>query len=627
VQELSSVTQTLREIDSGDIGVIDVFEKLLDLAKDNKDIDLSGILGEDGTINMDAARASLQSYADSLFTFEELKTIFPEITQAQADALREQILTFNEAEEAVKSFSDSLSNVSTAQGILSDMRSGEGDFLSIIKEIAPIADESGRSVGDFYSIIGDTVDWSTGIDIITEWAQSSIDSLEGVDDKSKEFLANYLKEQAEAVAASEQTTRALSNISTVTQAGYSIGSGAQITYDQYKQLTDINKQYAYAVEYTNGVLTVNRQKFAEVTKAVLESEKAQAEASAQAIIMSDEYQKCLEKLEAGEDLGNMQSAFDDMNVTIAGFRMVTQEINKATDAYSRFLNTGSSDSEEFGAMTDAVKVIQDTLQNKDSDIFGKVGDAKFEAAWDLVVSPNIEFDTEEGKKAFERALQFLKDDQDAFEQNLGTFKADGFINSNNELVGSVEDMAEKYGVNVEIILSSLEQLNQYLSGNNKIKNEDGTALDTDALRQEQEALSSVKTNAQDAKDAIDQLNEGDDSTTNSGISDLVSQINAASVGIDQLAEKKATIDTSSAQSAVGKVNSALSNIMKQLNALAAKTVNLKINVPKISLGSLFGGNGGVSGYGYSAAPGSQGAPGGRTLVGELGRKQFCVGIW
>lgn len=616
VQELSSVTQTLREMDSGDIGVIDVFEKLLDLAKDNENIDLSSVLGADGTINMDAARDTLQSYADSLFTLDELQKVFPDITQAQADALREQILAYKEAEEAATSFADSLSNISSASDLLKTMRSDESDFLSTLESVSKFTSEHGIE-GQMFEIINGEVDWSNGINAVKDWASTYIDSMEGIDDATKKMLQGYLEAQQEIISKSEWINKMRSDSLGLISLGE--GAGAQqITYDSYNQLLEQSSQYAYALEYVNGALTINREKFDEVTNSILQSNLAEIEAKQQAILLSKEYQDLC------KNVGNLgdeqQKRLDDLNAEIMGYEVLASEINHATSAFQKFLGLNSSaEGDNYGIAKQMAEMIQNVVYNKESDLFGQRNNEAYKYSVEMLIGADIQPDTPEWEAGWAAVEKYINAGKEGLSQFMQDAWANGLVDETGVVIDSVEAWAEKLGTSTHVVEAMIDQWNKI----EPIKITQGGPLDTSGVEDGAKSVNVLI-------DAFDNLKNAAKSKVEAAKEKLLEMKKAAGdagTEADDLSNQQVTIDTSPAIKALGALSTTLTNIMNRLNKLANKVVNVTVNYKRTGYTGGMTGVTDVSGTGWSAAPGMFGAPGGRTLVGELGRKLFCVGIW
>jgi len=614
MDELAGANELLKGLRSGKGNPIDYIDQLLELAKGGH-IDIASIFGTDGKIDFASASSAVQTYMDSLLSWSSVQAMnIPGMTEEITAALREQVLAANEAEQSVTTLKDAISGINTANGFLSNIRAyektGEGDVLSMITQAAELAEREGFKINDFFTIVGDNVQWNS--DAVVRWAQSWISSIDGIDGVTEEFL----NKQIQAMSQAERMSAALSEATTITQVGYTAGPSSQITYDQYQELIGISKQYAYAVEYNNGILTLNKAVFDDVTDSIIANKLAEIEAAKQAVIMGDEYQRLIKDINAGKTLSDDdRQLFTNLNADIMGFEVLKQQIEGATAAYQKFLNADSAtDSTQYEAGQKALQVIKDTLSNPKSDAYGKIGRQEYKEAVKFLIDPEIEVNSAEWNAQMKQLGRWFTDGDNGIKQFWTDLQSNGFIDSNNQLTGSVEAMAESLGTNVNVVCALLDQLSLYLE--EPIKQENGEIFDSKSILEAKDALDQAGTAAKNTSENVgDVSTEAEEASTN--LETIGQKIEDAKSAIDELATKEVTMDTSSAATKLGQLSTSLVKIMNQVNKLASKTVNIKVNystsggVPRYTA---------VSGYGYSAAPGTLGAPGGRTLVGELGEE-------
>lgn len=545
---------------------------------------------EDGfVIQEDAITAYVNQAIDALEVEEKLKK-----------QMKDSVKVGMEKASAYDMLAKAISNVGTASSLLTNIQSGEGDALSMIEQAAKMAEEGGGKISDFVNVVSGQLVWSE--EAITQWATKSVDALEQyaeVTPEMREYLISLAKAEIEAATAAEAMAKAHTRAKTAISNMPQMGDNVELTYEAYQELIEADKRYSAAVQYQNGILTLNRDAYAGVTQAILNETKAMAQQKMEAALVEKANLLMLASIGKLDDAGKQR--LQDLNAEIMGYQVLVSELNNATGAYQRFLNASSdSNSGRYAASKDAMKVIQDTLYNKKSAIFGMIGREQYTAALDLLIDPKIEVGTSAFKTAWQTVQRYMQDGAKGATAFYDDLVKNGFIDANGNLDASMQEMASSLGVSMEFLRTMFDELNQYQSEENKIKIT---------------AESDVETEAKSAKETLAELEE------------QVLQFNTT---LDVAHE--ITIGTSAAITALGKVSSALSDMYNKIKSINGSkiTVDATVNTQQGSSnggGSSSGGSSGVlSGLlgwltgksGTASASGTRRAAGGRTLVGELG---------
>ena len=166
-------------------------------------------------------------------------------------------------------------------------------------------------------------------------------------------------------------------------------TGKSITEADFS--SDELKDYTDALEYHNGVLQYNAKRVAEISKAKAEETK-QTIAANKAMEQSKYLQNAaqIEKLRASlatatdSEKASINSTIQSLlqqNSQIVDtcnkYNLMTNSINEATSAYQNWLNAqGAKQSGEmFDSALGAMHKINDTLNNEESDSYGRIGNA------------------------------------------------------------------------------------------------------------------------------------------------------------------------------------------------------------------------------------------------------------
>lgn len=241
---------------------------------------------------------------------------------------------------------------------------------------------------------------------------------------------NDLKESA------DEATASLSKLNEILNKQ---STGHSLTYDDYSAL----EEYSSALEYTNGVMQINAEKARELAKANIENkiatnenEKANrelsyarnlseiAELNNQIITNTNlseaQKQEIQSKVSALE--AENQGYLNDIN----SLDVLNASLRESISAYQEWKNAQSA--AESGDMFDdavsAMQIINDTLNNESSDIYGRIGRQKYKTSLDFVIPSDVDSEDEDAVRKYLKSVGdlFIKDENGAFEGlNLGNF--------------------------------------------------------------------------------------------------------------------------------------------------------------------------------------------------------------
>jgi len=549
--------------------------------------------------------SAIEGYSDALLDAAlngtQLEATFPGITQWLKD--------FAEAADGgsgkVLSFADALGSLSSFNTFFNNIRGSKSD-LSMLQSVVELVDYINTNGGhanllDLYSIgANNQIVWnmaavkSLGDELYDLTINTS--AFQNATDKDKAALRAWIFEITNASSGAENLTEDVktlvdiyNNLSHVIQNVPSSGDLVELTYDAYNELMQIDSRYASAVHYQNGVLTLNRDTYAAVTQEIIKATQAQALAEMQTVLTSSEYVDLTSRI--GELNESEQQQLDSLNAEIMGYSVLISELENATSAYQRFINASTqTDSSRYSAAENARKVIEDTLNNAESEIFGKIGREQYIAAIDFLIDPDIEVGTDEFDAALATIDRYLEEGTAGVRNFYNDLVQHGFIDSNGILNASMTDMAATLGVSMEFLRSMFDELNMYQDEDHKVK------IECDTGEVESEALS-----------AEEQL--------------VALQAAASSLNETLDVDHTVAINTDPANTSLGKVSNTLTGIINKLNSLSGRRVTTYVHTVTTSS---------TGDTGASSASGTKSAAGGRTLVGELGMETVVdpnTGSW
>ena len=194
-------------------------------------------------------------------------------------------------------------------------------------------------------------------------------------------------------------------------------TGKSISIDDYN--ADELKDYQSALEYVNGTMQLNAEKVREIAEAKAEEEKAtiaanKAQEQSKYLENAGQIEKLRAQLRDANNLTDEQksSINDSISSLLAenaaivescnGYDVMTASINAATSAYQNWLNAQSAaqSGDMFDSAVEAMNKIDDTLNNQESDSYGRIGNSDYKAALDFVIPENIDRDDQEAVNSY-----------------------------------------------------------------------------------------------------------------------------------------------------------------------------------------------------------------------------------
>lgn len=589
ISSVKTASSVLTDIQSGNGDPLSILSTIVDIVKEADGTSLDDFLSVDNgklIYNTNKIEEWVNGVIDGIDASDELK-----------EQLRELAKAADESTSAFEKLGTAISGIESAASFLTNIQSQDGSPLDMIQSAMKMAEELGD--GHEWTDFVESFDTVSGIkwnaDAVRQYSDSLIDAALAGTNLEETFpgITQYLKDMAVAESEAARSMRDLyDSMQTAISAGNDIGRNTELTLSAYESLISVDARYAQAVDYVNGKLTLNRDIYNDVTNSILEDTLAQVEAAAKTIILGDEYQDLTSRIGTLDE--KEQARLDTLNAEIMSYGVLANELANATSAYERFMN--SSDDDSRGRYAQAVKalgVISDTLENTKSDIFGKIGRDQFKLAVDFVLGDNVKVNTPEFEKGLELVRRYLTEDAQGVTNFYDDLVKNGIIDAaTGAMDTTVSQISQTLGISQDAVRAMLEELERYQE--NPF---DWSKLDPGS--EAEEAKTKIET-LQEALQAVD---------------DKVAEVNTSDI----------TIETENAVEAVGKITSALSDVLTKLQQIAANS-NITVRINTVQSGSVntttstLGGVGGVLSklFGRSAANGTSSAAGGKTLVGELG---------
>ena len=222
---------------------------------------------------------------------------------------------------------------------------------------------------------------------------------------------------------STDTINAISGIQNAQNALASQEAGKSISPSDFA--SDELKDFASALEYVNGVYQLNAEKVNAIVEAKANEQIAindtnKAYDQAKYVENARQIEKYRKELEAAKESGDSSAKTieDNINALLAEnaslksnceqYDLMSAALAEATGAYQNWINAKSAGEagDMFDSALEALKQIDDTLNNSDSDLFGRVGRTDYKAAVDFVIPDTID---KEDSDAVNSYLQSISD--------------------------------------------------------------------------------------------------------------------------------------------------------------------------------------------------------------------------
>lgn len=431
--------------------------------------------------------------------------------------------------------------------------SGDVDSINYLVQAA---EQAGIIVGTSASEIQPLI---TALGNLGYISNMSADGLDNVADSASNVDMSFSD------LAKEDSSSLLQEISAVQEALDSQSIGVSVSYDDFN--SDALADYRACLEYVNGVLQINETSVKNLTKAKVEGQVATnntAKAQKQQEYLENAKQiealrqKLLDNTDAtGKSAESIQEQIDGLLASndaiveqCSQLDLLNSSLMESIGIYQQWKD--AQNSSESGDMFDDVitasKQIDDTLNNTDSDIYGRVGRKDYQASLDFLIPDTVDSTDEnainsylssidnlfthnkDGERAGLNIEEFCKN---AMDKGLMVLDEAG---ENYQVAGgkTMEDFAEGMNLSMPMVQAMFGEMQEF--GANFDWSDEGIQTMGDiavAATEASEALRSVAGN----EDLKINLDVSDLETTEekcSALDDTISEMNSvkAKVGVD-----------------------------------------------------------------------------------------------
>lgn len=208
---------------------------------------------------------------------------------------------------------------------------------------------------------------------------------------------------------SDKSKKLVENFSSVVEVLNAQSTGKSLSFEEYN--SEALAEYTEALEYTNGTLQLN----SEIVQQIIE-QKAEEQISindTNKALAQSKYLENAREIQKLRDVLKTNSAYREANeqaimgeidrllaenealaASCTQFDLMTASIREATSAYQHWINSqnAAQSGDMFDGALNAINHINDTLNNKESDLYGRVGRSDYKAAVDFIVPESVDHD-------------------------------------------------------------------------------------------------------------------------------------------------------------------------------------------------------------------------------------------
>lgn len=408
------------------------------------------------------------------------------------------------------------------------------EAAEIFNTLKDKADAAGVSLETLFAMadndaFNDLFSGNIDIEALKEFIQQMEDAGFTIEDVINE-LESLSKAGVEANSVTIDADTAVKNVTTtisaVTAALQAQTTGVGVTAENFKALTDADKDYADCLEYVNGTMQINTEKAKELTDKKIEEAKATVRvARSQAQLKYAENKQELSRLNDAlkknndlseeqqstlkEAISNREQENKKLREQCQNYEVLYSQLVQVSGAYQDWLN--AQNATEAGTMyDDAIKAydaIKDALES------GKVGTQKYKAAVEFLVPDSV--DENAVQQYVDTLKKYLTDDykgvtnflNDAVKAGLMEADSSGYVTIAGEK--TIQDFCDAMKLTPDMVRAIFGELQEYgfdWEWDDAFFGETLTSLEMQA-DELQEKMDSVKPDSDSYKEWNDQLKE------------------------------------------------------------------------------------------------------------------------
>lgn len=470
------------------------------------------------------------------------------------------------------------------------------EAAEIFNTLKDKADAAGVSLETLFAMadndaFNDLFSGNIDIETLKEFIQQMEDAGFTIEDVINE-LESLSKTGVEANSVTIDADTAVKNVTTtisaVTAALQAQTTGVGVTAENFKALTDADKDYADCLEYVNGTMQVNTEKAKKLTDKKIEEAKATVRvARSQAQLKYAENKQELSRLNDAlkknndlseeqqstlkEAISNREQENKKLREQCQNYEVLYSQLVQVSGVYQDWLN--AQNATEAGTMyNDAIKAydaIKDALES------GKIGTQKYKAAVEFLVPKSV--DENAVQQYVDTLKKYLTDDSKGITNFLNDAVKAGLMEEDSSgyvaIAGkkTIDDFCDAMKLTPDMVRAIFGELQEYgfdFNWDDAFFGETLTSLEMQA-DELQEKMDSVKPDSDSYKEWNDQLKEVNEkienikgNIDNTDVDALVGQYKEAAQTYGNLLDQQGTISEQQLKTAEDAFNKSADNLNK-----------------------------------------------------------------
>lgn len=454
--------------------------------------------------------------------------------------------------------------------------SGVDDYSQALKDAKDKADAAGVSLGALFNIADNEAFnnlFSSGIDLdlLTEFIKYMQDagfSIENVITELESLNQTGVEANSVTIDADTAVKNVTTTISAVTAALQAQTTGVGVTAENFKALTDADKDYADCLEYVNGTMQVNTEKAKKLTdKKIEEAEATVRVARSQAQLKYAENKQELSRLNDAlkknndlseeqqstlkEAISNREQENKKLREQCQNYEVLYSQLVQVSGAYQDWLN--AQNATEAGTMyDDAIKAydaIKDALES------GKIGTQKYKAAVEFLVPKSV--DENAVQQYVDTLKKYLTDDSKGITNFLNDAVKAGLMEEDSSgyvaIAGkkTIDDFCDALKLTPDMVRAIFGELQEYgfdFNWDDAFFGETLTSLEmqADELREKMDSVEPDSKSYEEWNNQLKDVNEKIENIKgnidNTDVDALVDAYEKAKDAVDQMNSQGSTFD-------------------------------------------------------------------------------------
>lgn len=520
--------------------------------------------------------------ADDLETYKETLDLvgYDNLTSTQQsiynqieDALKYDYMKADPASWFEQNFNDS-----KYADVVTWLKNNSENAAKALNDLKTQADAAGKSVTEMLDdtqknklkeALGDgvTIDMDNLADFIAMMQDAGF-TIEDVINELKSLNQTGVEANSVTIDADTAVKNVTTTISAVTAALQAQTTGVGVTAENFKALTDADKDYADCLKYVNGTMQINTEKAKELTDKKIEEAKATVRvARSQAQLKYAENKQELSRLNDAlkknndlseeqqstlkEAISNREQENKKLREQCQNYELLYSQLVQVSGAYQDWLN--AQNATEAGTMyNDAIQAydaIKDALES------GKIGTQKYKAAIEFLVPKSV--DENAVQQYVDTLKKYLTDDSKGITNFLNDAVKAGLMEEDSSgyvaIAGkkTIDDFCDALKLTPDMVRAIFGELQEYgfdFNWDDAFFGETLTSLEMQA-DELKEKMDSVKPDSDSYDEWNNQLKEVNEKIENikgnidsTDVDALVDAYEKAKDAVDQMNSQGSTFD-------------------------------------------------------------------------------------